>query len=353
MKTLKSAMLLGLMLCLLLPYTALAEGGSSGSSSNQVINAKPLIVDLAFDGQKLALPSGQYVFVYKSRTYVPVRFVSYALQKTVKWSSESATVTVAEPTAEEASALKEQLAGMLANKADNAEVSAAPALLRLAPVQAAFVFEGKEQDLPVNQSAFYYKGSIYVPIRFMAEALDATIKWDSTGAVTGETAAYQQEKAEADGSEGGGVDSAVSGGTQPGTAEGNQTGIGGSGQPSTGGSTQPGSGGGIIDNTPKLAYEVITSEAEAKLETLKNEATSTLTNLYMAFVGARDEATKEQVKLQAKTEVARINSDFEAILADTSARLTANGHSTAVIAEYRAAFEKDLATVLSYAESLA
>lgn len=343
MKTFKSAMLLGLMLCLLLPYTASAQGGSS---SNKAIVAKPLPVSLAFDGEKLELPSGQYAFEYQSRTYVPVRFVSYALQKAVKWNNETATVTVAEPTAEEAAALKEQLAGVIAAGEGAAAATAAPASIRLTAVQASFVFEGKEQALPENQSAYYYKGSIYVPLRFMAEASGAAIKWDSeTGAVTGETAAYQQEQAEAGGSEGSGEGSAGSGGTQPGTGEGSQPGTGGSGQPAT--------GGGVVDNTPKLAYEVITSEAEAKLDTLKTEATSTLTNLYMTFVAARDEATKEQVKLQAQTEVARIKSDFEAILADTAAKLTANGHSTAVIVEYRAAFEKDLATVLSYAESLA
>ncbi|WP_341280678.1 stalk domain-containing protein [Paenibacillus sp. FSL H8-0537] len=341
MKTFKSAMLLGLMLCLMLPYMASAQGGSS---SNKAIIAKPLSVSLAFDGEELELPSGQYVFEFQSRTYVPVRFVSFALQKTVKWNSDTATVTVAKPTAEEAAALKEQLAGVIAAGEETAAAAAAPVSIRLTAVQASFIFEGKEQALPENQSAYYYKGSIYVPLRFMAEASGAAIKWDSrTGAVTGETAAYQQEQAEAGGSEGSG--SAGSGGTQPGTTEGSQ--------PGTGGSGQPGTGGGIVDNTPKLAFEVITSEAEAKLETLKTEATSTLSNLYMTFVAARDEATKEQVKLQAQTEVARIKSDFEAILADTSARLTANGHSTAVIAEYRAAFEKDLATVLSYAESLA
>ncbi|WP_052737013.1 copper amine oxidase N-terminal domain-containing protein [Paenibacillus algorifonticola] len=351
MKTFKFAMLLGLMLCLLLPYTASAQGGSS---SNKAIVAKPLPVSLAFDGQKLELPSGQYVFEHQSRTYVPVRFVSYALQKAVKWNSETASVTVAEPTAEEAAALKEQLAGVIAAVEDDAAATASPASIRLTAVQASFVFEGKEQALPENQSAYYYKGSIYVPLRFMAEASGATIKWDSkTGAVTGETAAYQQEQAEAGGSEGSGEGSAGSGGTQPGTGEGSQPGTGGSSQPGTGGSGQPGTGGGVVDNTPKLAYEVITSEAEAKLDSLKTEATSTLTNLYMSFVAARDEATKEQVKLQAQTEVARIKSDFEAILADTAAKLTANGHSTAVIAEYRSAFEKDLATVLSYAESLA
>ncbi|ANY66110.1 hypothetical protein BBD42_06300 [Paenibacillus sp. BIHB 4019] len=348
MKTfkIKSVMLLGLMLCMLLPHAASAQGDSS---SNKAIVAKPLPVSLAFDGQKLELPNGQYVFEYQSRTYVPVRFVSYALQKTVKWNSETATVTVAEPTAEEAAALKKQLAGAIADDAAAAAAAAAatasPVSIRLTEVQASFVFEGKEQALPANQSAFYSKGSIYVPIRFMAEASGAAIKWDSkTGAVTGETAAYQQEQAEAGGS-GSGGGSAGSGGTQPGTGEGSQ--------PGTGGSSQPGTGGGAVDNTPKVAYEVITSEAEGKLDTLKTEATSTLTNLYMSFVAARDEATKEQLKLQAQTEVARIKSDFEAILADTAAKLTANGHSTAVIAEYRTAFEKDLATVLSYAESLA
>ncbi|KQO18518.1 copper amine oxidase N-terminal domain-containing protein [Paenibacillus sp. Leaf72] len=346
MKTfkIKSVMLLGLMLCMLLPHAASAQGDSS---SNKAIVAQPLPVSLAFDGQKLELPSGQYVFEYKSRTYVPVRFVSYALQKTVKWNSETATVTVAEPTAEEAAALKKQLAGAIADDEAAAAATASPVSIRLTEVQASFVFEGKEQALPANQSAFYYKGSIYVPIRFMAEASGAAIKWDSkTGAVTGETAAYQQEQAEAGGSGGSGEGSAGAGSTQPGTGEGSQPGTGGSSQPGTG-------GGGAVDNTPKVAYEVITSEAEGKLDTLKTEATSTLTNLYMSFVAARDEATKEQLKLQAQTEVARIKSDFEAILADTAAKLTANGHSTAVIAEYRAAFEKDLATVLSYAESLA
>ena len=45
------------------------------------VKIKPVDVRMNFDGTELSLPAGQFVFIYKGTTYVPLRFVSYAAKE--------------------------------------------------------------------------------------------------------------------------------------------------------------------------------------------------------------------------------------------------------------------------------
>ncbi|MNC77649.1 hypothetical protein D3C75_1296550 [compost metagenome] len=55
---------------------------------------------------------------------------------------------------------------------------------------------------------------------------------------------------------------------------------------------------------------------------------------------------------KGKQQLASFTSSFNSIIADTEKQLTANGYSTDVIADYKAAFEDTLASARKIAESL-
>ncbi|WP_248760696.1 copper amine oxidase N-terminal domain-containing protein [Paenibacillus sp. ATY16] len=311
MKSLRhyTLMLLIVALCTVLPLTA----GAASSS----VTIKTQAVNLKFDGQSLALPDGQYAFIYQDRTYIPVRFISYALQKSVKWDQKTSKVTVSEPTAAE----KEALAKLLAGAAAGGAQPAAGKSITIKPVQATLVFDGQTKALPTGQSLYSINNSIYVPLRFMSEAVGTDIKWDQkTNSITGESAAYKA--AQAGGNTGGGT---TSGGTTGGT------------DPS--GETKP-------------SYESITSSAEAKLASLKTSCESTLGGLYFQYLAATDDTTKATLKSQGQQAISKCQSDFEKIIADTTDALTKNGYSTDVIASYRTEFDGYMKQINDLAASL-
>ncbi|WP_424769284.1 stalk domain-containing protein [Paenibacillus sp. sgz302251] len=293
------------------------EPVSVAAKATTTVKIKTQPISLVFDGQALKLPDGQYSFIYQGRTYVPIRYISYALQKSVNW--DGAKASVSEPTEQQLAALKKHLQSVTkGNAKPQASVD-----IHIQPVKAKLEFDGKMEAMPAGQTLFGYKGSIYVPLRFLSESVGTQIGWDSvTKTVSGESAAYRAEQQ-------------AGGGVTPGTGEG-----------STG--TTPGDTGGSAE---VLTYVQITAEAEAKLEVLRNGCQSKLLNIALLYVGA-DDAGKVQLKAQGLQELNICSANFEVIMTGISAKLTANGHSTAIIAEYRAAFSAELEAGRAIAESL-
>lgn len=294
---------------------------AAASAATTTIKTKTQPVQLKFDGQSLKLPEGQYAFIYEGRTYVPIRYISYALQKTVNW--DGATATVSEPTEKELEALKKHLQ----SATSGTQKPQASVEITIQPVKAKLVFDGKAAVLPAGQSLYGYKGSIYAPIRFLSESVGTQIGYDAvTKTVSGESAAYRAEQG------GGGV-------VLPGT---------GGGTGNTGGGNTGGTGGGTVT----LTYEQITAEAEAKLAALRESCKTTLLDIGMKYVLASD---ADKVKLKAKgiQEVDNCSAKFETIMSDTTSKLTSNGFKTDIIATYREAFQKELADGRALAESMA
>ncbi|MCA0756482.1 copper amine oxidase N-terminal domain-containing protein [Paenibacillus sp. N4] len=300
-------------------------------------------ITLVFDGQELKLPEGQYSFIYQGRTYVPIRYISYALLKMVAWDGKKATVS--EPTAKQLEALKKHLL----SAADGGAKPQTGVTISLKPVKAALVFDGVAKTLPAGQTLFNYNGSIYVPLRFLAESVGTEIGWDpATKTVSGESAAYRAEQGnggETDPEPGEGTDGTDDGGTAEngGAAGGAGPGAGAG----AGGGVVGGGGGGAVEPT----YEQITSAAKSSLEALRASCQATLMDLAIDYLGAKD-ADKPGIKANAKQEMASCTARFEAILSDTTAKLEAGGYSTAIIAEYRAAFEAELKAGQAIADSL-
>lgn len=109
---------------------------------------KPLIV--ALDGAALSFGSAKPFLDKQKRVLVPVRFVSEKLGTDVKWTKETKTVAVS----------AEGLDITLVLGATKATVN------------------GVSKDL--GTQAVEKGGSVFVPLRFVSEALGRTVVWDST-----------------------------------------------------------------------------------------------------------------------------------------------------------------------------
>ncbi|CAI6084282.1 copper amine oxidase N-terminal domain-containing protein [Cohnella sp. JJ-181] len=316
-RTIISAALLGATL-LSVPVAA------SAATTTIAVESKPIAME--FDGKKLGLPSGQVAFMYQSKVYIPLRFASYALQKEVGYDAKTKTVSVAEPTSAQKVALKEYMANAAASAG---RTSQAVTKVKLVPTAVKLVFDGVEKKLPTGQQAFNVNGSIYVPVRFISEAVGTTVLWDAkTGTVAGESKAYRE--AQANGGASGGTNGSA--GSTGGSSSGGSPGSTGSG--SGGGST----GGGVT----APSYESITSSAYSKLDALRTSCKSNLTNIGLSYLSATTDEQKATLVTQANGAISSCKAQFESILSDTESQLKANGYSTDVLNEYRTTFNAEM-----------
>lgn len=142
--------------------SAAAVPNATTKAATATVKVQSMNVNMIFDGASIGTPAGQYVFMYNNTTYVPLRFMSYALQKSVAWDAKNVKVTVAEPSSSELVVIKEYLM----NATNGNSASAVSKNLVLNQVKASYVFNGATKALPTGQSSFILNGSLYVPLRF-------------------------------------------------------------------------------------------------------------------------------------------------------------------------------------------
>lgn len=284
-----------------------ASAWAANETVSNTVKIKTQPINLIFDGKELKLPDGQYSFIYQGRTYIPIRYISYALLKTVGWNAEQFKVSINNPTKQELEELKKELLLVTAgNKKPHESIT-----LSMKQVNAKLVFNGKEKSLPKGQSIYIYKGSIYVPLRFLSESVGSEIKWDDkTRTVTSESKEYRD------------------GGTEGTKPEEN-------GQEGTTPGVPP------VEEVPQQTYEQITANTESKLVTLRDSCKTELVNLALEYFSA-DDAAQKQIKTKISQKVDSCTSKFEGIISDATSKLEANGHSTDIIAQYRKEFEAEL-----------
>ncbi|MEC0132123.1 MULTISPECIES: copper amine oxidase N-terminal domain-containing protein [Paenibacillus] len=296
---------------------AAAVPSTTTKAATNTIKVQSMNVNLIFDGVSIHPPAGQYVFMYNNTTYVPLRFMSYALQKSVAWDAKNVKVTVAEPSSSELVVIKEYL--MNATNGNN--TSAAAKNIVLNQVKASYVFNDATKALPTGQSSFILNGSLYVPLRFLSESVGHNISWDQkTKTITAASKAYQEQTT--NGSTNNGKDPSPVATPAP---------------TDTTGATGGGSAG-----TGKISYETITSDTEAKLTALKNQSQSTLMSIAFEYVGATDEASKKSIKAKGVQQLASFTASFNSIVTDAEQKLNSNGYSTEIISQYKSEFESQL-----------
>ncbi|MEK3683096.1 copper amine oxidase N-terminal domain-containing protein [Paenibacillus sp. FSL R10-2736] len=313
------------------PISASAAATVSAKASDS-IKVQSMNVKMLFDGVSIQPPIGQHVFIYNNTTYVPIRFVSYALQKSVSWDAKNLKVTVAEPTSSELVIIKEYL--MNAGNA-NSETTAVTNIA-LNKVLASYVFNGSAKAVPTGQASYMLNGSMYVPLRFLSESVGNKIIWDQkTKTITAASASYQEQAGNIVGGNAGNTKDVTSASPTANPAP-------------TGGAT---SGGGSA-GAGAITYEQITSRAQAKLTALQSQSRSTLTSLAVQYLSETDNKTKASILAKGKQQLASFTASFNSIIADVEKQLTTNGYPTDIISEYRATFEADLEDGKSIAEAM-
>lgn len=172
------------------PISASAAVSTVTPKASNTIKVQNVDVKLLFDGVVMQPPAGQYVFMYNNTTYVPLRFMSYALQKSVSWDAKNLKVTVAEPSSSEMVVIKEYLMNVTDSSAF------ATKSIALNNVNASYVFNGNNKALPKGQSSYLLNGSIYVPLRFLSESVGNSISWDQkTKTITANSKSYEENNA--------------------------------------------------------------------------------------------------------------------------------------------------------------
>jgi len=300
------------------------------SAKSEAIKIQTSSFQLNFDGKSLVLPSGQHVFAVNGTSYVPLRFVSYALKKTVEWNGNTSTVTVAEPTKDQLVILNEYL--MNATARNGNAFTKGDVAIKITPKAAKFIFDGKEKKITAGQSAYLLDGTLYVPVRFMSESTGVAIQWDPIKKqITGESKLYQEQNK--------GSNTNSTSGPDKGTT-GNNAGN------NTGNNTGGNNGGGSAGNPgvpAKPTYESITSNAEQRLTTLEDSTKNKLIDLVFTYKKTTDKAEKKKLIEQGNSIVANTTAQFNQILSETEKQLANNGYSTAIISEYKTKFNEQLA----------
>jgi hypothetical protein len=303
--------------------SAAAVPSATTKTATTTVKVQSMNVNMIFDGASIGTPAGQYVFMYNNTTYVPLRFMSYALQKSVAWDAKNVKVTVAEPSKSELVVIKEYLM----NATNGNSASAVSKNLVLNQVKASYVFNGATKALPTGHSSFILNGSLYVPLRFLSESVGHNISWDQkTKTITAASKAYQEQ-----------------GGTKDPSPV---------ATPAPTGTTGGAAGGGAA-GTGKVSYETITSETEAKLAALRDQSQSTLMSIALEYLGAKDEASKKSIKAKGVQQLSAFTTSFNSIVADTEQKLNSNGYSTEIISQYRSEFESQLQLGKDLAEGMA
>lgn len=296
-------------------------------------------VAMLFDGVELQPPAGQYVFMYNNTTYVPLRFMSYALQKSVSWDAKNLKVTVAEPSSSELVVIKEYLMNATADAAFTQKNIA------LNNVKASYVFNGTAKALPAGQSSYLLNGSIYVPLRFLSESVGNSISWNpKTKTITANSKEYEAGQASVKPTNDGSKPSASATPAPAATPE-------PSSGAAAGGAGSAGAGGGT--GSGKVSYESITSETEAKLSALQSQSTSALMSIAFEYVAATDAVAKQSIKAKGIQQLASFTASFNSIIADAEQKLNNNGYSTDIIKQYRSEFESQLQQGKNIAEKMA
>lgn len=286
---------------------------------------------IVFDGQTIQPPAGQHVFIIKNTTYVPLRFIAYALNKSVAWDNKTKKVAVSNPGSAERVTIKDYLANAV-NRANSGKAD--EVITYLTESKVTYTFDGSAKSVPSGLSSYMLDGTLYVPLRFLSESVGTEIGWNQkTKTITGTsgnvnpTASPTATPVPTSSAPVGSPSASPTATAAP------------SASPAAGGNSGTGGAGG---QTGKVSYEQITGETESKLSALQGEAFSTLFGLYSEYKSSNDAAAKEKLVAQGKAKLAQFTSSFESIVADAEAKLKANGYSTSIISQYRSEFQSQI-----------
>jgi hypothetical protein len=133
-----------------------------------------------FNGVEYIPPKGQEGFIYNNSTYIPMRFASYALGKSVSWDELTFSVFINEPTLEKIPEILDYHKSTKAMVSTIGKTKPNPVAKRIEAYErtVSYVFFNQLKKPPLNLPGLIINSRLYIPIRFFAESMDENIKWD-------------------------------------------------------------------------------------------------------------------------------------------------------------------------------
>ncbi|MFK7696938.1 stalk domain-containing protein [Paenibacillus sp. HJGM_3] len=272
-----------------------------------------------FDSQELTPPEDQRGFIYEGSTYVPLRFISYALNKGVEWDQETYTVSVGAPTKQQQVEIQDYRLNREVRESINnskADIVQDPNQIEAYFKTINYVFDNQLKQPAKDLPGLIYENTLYVPMRFFSESIGKKIDWDpvtyTVSATTQEVVSKPEPKPN----------------PQP-IAKPTST-------PTP--VIVPGGGGvgGVVVSKP--SYDSLKASADAKIAALKTEAESYFLNLLLSSLSATPEQ-KLALKAQGSAKLEEFNSRFNNIMNDFESVLRNNEYSISIISEYKQEYE--------------
>ncbi|MCR8660649.1 copper amine oxidase N-terminal domain-containing protein [Paenibacillus sp. T3-5-0-4] len=278
-------------------------GGSVGpqiseAASKQTLTVERMDMHFIVDGKVYHTSKEQQAFVYKGRTYVPIRFASYLFELWVVWDQANSTVIIDQPTTSQLKQLQQFKNQYLTANADISKPASTSRLekITLATIETKYKFFGVKQPAPSDAITMNYMGTVYVPIRYFTTQTNSTISYDGvTKSIT-----MQLDK-----NQGGSNSGAGNGSTNPGTGNGSGAGTG--------------SGSGEVDPS-KPARASIVAATQTKLEELQTACSTKAYSLYNKFLSAPD-SEKQNYISQGLAAVDDCDAKFEEAIGNMNSQL--------------------------------
>ncbi|PZE20466.1 copper amine oxidase N-terminal domain-containing protein [Paenibacillus xerothermodurans] len=277
--------------------------------------------------KEFAPTDGEAGLIYNGTTYVPLRFVSYILNKSVGWDGATYKVTVGEPKQEELAAVEDYKQKSEVKHGRREKIDAA--WLQPTPIDVYFEkmiyqFGDVVKEPAADQQGFIYDDKLFVSMRFIAESLGLTIAWDpetyTVSITTGQPHESEQPTSGQPAAPAGTNTEQTTNTSAPNTA------------PVTGGSGGGGGGGG---GKSRPSYQSLKNDADAQLESLRNKYAAQFLDLAAKYFAAPTTEEQDRLKNEGRKLLAESDRQFEATLSSFESRLKDNGYDTSIVAQYR------------------
>ncbi|MFM9328704.1 copper amine oxidase N-terminal domain-containing protein [Paenibacillus mesotrionivorans] len=305
----KTIALLGLAVAIAMPSfnTVKAEQVST------TIEAYYAPVQFEFDGSYLAPPSDQRGFIYQGSTYVPLRFVAYALDKAVEWNPDTYTVTIRKPGKAEQVTIDEYKMNRKTEK-----LNGSPDLSALHPTSLAvyfenvkYVFDGTSKQPSDDLPGMIIEGSVYVPLKFVSESVGRKIEWDP--------ATYTVKAA------------IVEASPKPSTSP--------SPTPTPSATPAPAGGTGGGGGVSKPSQSTLFFQVVLDLEAMERKAQSTMDSYKTDYAAAETAEEKAAIEAKARAYYSEVESQFNSRVNTYESQLNQNGYDTSSVNELKNAFQ--------------
>ncbi|SDC04565.1 Copper amine oxidase N-terminal domain-containing protein [Paenibacillus sp. UNCCL117] len=329
MRSLKAAVLAGALFVSSLSATAFA------AQTPKNVNVFYVPLQFVFDGQQVAPPKDQQAFIFEGNTYVPLRFISYSLNKAVQWDGDSYTVSVEEPKEKDKLEIADfnlntkVRGGKLRDKFDTTELAASN--IEVYQEKVTYVFDGKEKEISEELPGLFVDNKLYVPLRFFSESVGNKIEWNATS-YTISAVSPAKEKADKEAAAKAAAEKAAA----QKAAEEKKAAEAKKDTPAIPAGGGGGAIGGGSSTTAKSETDIVTPYL-TRSAALESEARAYFEGKLKEFFEHPE--NYKQIKADAIAQLAEYDSRFYGWMEELSAELIANKYTTAKVTELSSQYE--------------